>query len=77
MATKETSGMIFTPFGDYGVEASVPGDGWAYLRVPATKDKARPSHSGKMVLTGSTASFQNVPGSEGLRVNLSAGFPAK
>lgn len=75
MATKTE--MVFTPFGDYGVAAAVPGDGYAYLRIPATKDAARPSHSGKMVLTGSTASFQNVPGGEGLRVNLSAGFSAK
>lgn len=75
MATKTE--MTFTPFGDYGCEAAIPGDGYAYLKIPATKDKARPSHSGKMVLTASTASFQSVPGSEGLRVNLSAGFSAK
>jgi len=75
MATKTE--MTFTPFGDFGCEAAVPGDGYAYIRIPADKAKGKPSHSGKMILTGSTASFQTVPGSDGLRVNLSGGFSAK
>lgn len=74
MAAKE---MTFVQFGGHGLEAAIPGDGFAYIRIPTDKAKGRSSKSGKMILTGDSQSFQTVPGSEGLRVNISAGYSAK
>lgn len=74
MASKD---MVFAPFGNHGVEAAVPGDGFTYIRIPLDRAKARPSKSGKMVLVGDTGSFQTIPGTDGLRANISVGYSAK
>jgi hypothetical protein len=69
--------MTFAPFGNFGVAAATPGDGFAYVRIPLDKAAGRASKSGKMILTGDTGSFQTIPGTDGLRANISVGYSAK
>lgn len=74
MATKTE--LTFTAFGNHGLSAASDGE-FAYIRTPLARASAKPSKSGKMVLTGDSGSFQTVPGTEGLRANISVGYSAK
>jgi hypothetical protein len=68
--------MNFAPFGEHGIETAVD-DTHVYFRITRDRAKATPSKSGKMVLAGNSGSFQTVPGADGLKANISAGYSAK
>ncbi len=64
-----------TPVGDYGINARVV-DGNLVLTIPLDRTRGRTSASGKMLLTASSGGFTSIPGTDGLKLNLSAGFAA-
>lgn len=70
---KET---VFTPFGEHGIETAVEG-GFVFMRIPLDRAKATPSKSGKMMLAANSGSFQTIPGADGMKANVSAGYSAK
>lgn len=71
----KTSELTFAPIGQFGLSAAVTPEA-VYLRIDADKKAAKPSASGKMVMSGSTGGFTPVPGSE-LKISVNAGFSNK
>ncbi|HEY6019464.1 MAG TPA: hypothetical protein VIY48_06070 [Candidatus Paceibacterota bacterium] len=71
MAQKQE--MTFAPFGEHGIETAVD-ETHVWFRIPRDRAKATPSKSGKMVLSGNSGSFQTVPGADGFKANISAGY---
>lgn len=64
--------MAASPVGT-NVTAEVKGQNLV-ITVPLDKAKGQPSSTGKMSLTGSTHGFVTVPGTEGFRLMLNAGY---
>jgi hypothetical protein len=60
-----------------GIEAGVA-DGYVFLKLATDRTKGSPSASGKMTITAKTArGFMDIPGAEGFRINLNAGYSNK
>lgn len=60
-----------------GLSAAVA-DGATFIRIDHNKANGVPSNSGKMSLVASTpGGFVDVPGTDGLRINLNAGYRSK
>lgn len=71
-AQAQTQAFDFQPLGD-GIKYAVH-DG--HLIVAVAMQGGRPSASGKMILTGSTGGWKDIPGTN-LRMNLTAGHYAR
>ena len=73
----KTTEMQFAPLAGRGIDYAVEG-GHVYLRLPTDRSQGQPSSTGKMVISSATANgWTDIPGTEGLRMNLNAGFRAK
>jgi len=72
----KTTEMQFQPLAGRGIDVAVEGD-HVYLRLSTKRDGAQPSSTGKMLISAATANgWADIPGTEGLRMNLNAGFRA-
>lgn len=69
--------MQFSPVAGRGIEFAQD-ETHVFLKLPKDRAVGQPSASGKMTITSSSAGgWTDIPGTDGLRLNLNAGYSTK